>query len=71
MHKFCYFILWKLALKPEVCASRDPSILENSLKQLILVISIISRPYEVNLTGINKFKRHIDDFSKNLKNSDF
>ena len=47
-----------------MCGSRDLFVFENSLKQLILVISLISRPHQVNLTGINVFKRHIDEFSK-------
>ena len=58
-------------MKPEVCDSRDLFVLENSLKQLILVIALISRPHQVNLTGINMFKRHIDEFSKKSQKKRF
>ena len=57
-----------MALKPEVCGSLDLLVLENGLKQFSRVISLISRPHQVNLTGVNMFKRHIYEFSKKLKN---
>ena len=47
----------------EVCGSRDLFVLVNSLKQPIRVISLIYRPHQVHLTGINMFKRRIDEFS--------
>ena len=60
-----------MALKPEVCGSRDLFVLENRIIQLFQDISLISMPHKVNLTGINMFKRHIVEFSKHLENSDF
>ena len=60
-----------MALKPEVCDSRDLFVLENRIIQLFRVTFLISMPHKVNLIGINMFKRHIVDFSKNLENSDF
>ena len=60
-----------MALKPEVCGSRDMFVLENRIIQLFRGIFLISMPHKVNLTGINMFKRHIVDFSKKFENSDF
>ena len=40
-------------------------VLENGQKQFSRIISLISRPHQVNLTGVNMFKRHIYDFFKN------
>ena len=60
-----------MALKPEVCGSRDLFVLENHIIQLFRGIFLISMPHKVNLTGINMFKRHIVDFSKNFENIDF
>ena len=60
-----------MALKPEVCGSRDPFVLENRIIQFFRGIVLISMPHKMNLTGINMFKRRIVDFSKNFKNSDF
>ena len=61
-----------MALKPEVCGSRDLFVLENhNIIQLVRVIFLISMPQKVNFTGINMFKRYIVDFSKILENSDF
>ena len=61
-----------MALKPEVCGSRDLFVLENRIIQLFRGIFLISMPHKENLTGINMFKKHIVDFSKkNLENSDF
>ena len=60
-----------MALKPEVCDSRDLFVLENHIIQLFRGIFLISMSHQVNLTGINMFKGHIVDFSKNLENSDF
>ena len=65
-----------MALKPEMCGSRDLFVLENRIIQLFRGIFLISMPNKVNLTGINMFKRHFADFSKNKKkiiieNSDF
>ena len=55
-----------MALKPEVCGSRDLFVVENRIIQLFRGIFLISMPQKVNL-----FKRYIVDFSKNLENSDF
>ena len=60
-----------MALKPEVCGSRDLFVLENRIIQLFRVMFLISMPQKVNFTGINMFKRYIVDFSQNLENSDF
>ena len=60
-----------MALKPEVCGSRDLFVLKNGLIQLFRGIFLISMPHKVNLTGINMFKRHIVDFSKKFENRDF
>ena len=51
--------------------SRDLFVLENRIIQLFRGIFLISMPHKVNLTGINMFKRHIVDFSKNFENSEF
>ena len=59
-----------MALKPEVCGSRDLFVLENRIIQLFRVIYLISMPQKVNFTGMNMFKRYIVDFSKNLENCD-
>ena len=45
--QFLLFVRKKMALKPEQCDSRDLFVLENSLKELIQVISLISRPHQV------------------------
>ena len=55
-----------MALKPEVCGSLDLLVLENGLKQFSRVISLISRPHQVNLIGVNMFKRPIYEFSKKI-----
>ena len=54
-----------------MCGSRDLFVLENLIIQLFRGAFLISMPHKVNLTGINMFKRHIVDFSKNFKNRDF
>ena len=67
---FNIFFVENLPLKLEVCGSRDLFVLENCIIQLFRGISL-SMPHEVNLTGINMFKRHIVKFSKNLENNFF
>ena len=55
-----------------MCGSRDLFVLENRIKRLFRGIFLISKPHKVNLTGINMFKRHNVDFSKEkIENSDF
>ena len=54
-----------------MCSSRDLFVLENRIIQLFRGIFLISMPHKVNLIGINIFKSHIVEFSKNLENSDF
>ena len=51
-----------------MCGSLDLFVLENGLKQFSRVISLISRPHQVNLKGVNMFKRHIHEFSKKSQN---
>ena len=41
-----------MALKPEVCGSRDLFVLENRIIQLFRGIFLISMPHKVNLTGV-------------------
>ena len=53
-----------------MCSSRDLFVLKHRIIQLFRSISPISMPHKVNLSGINMFKKHIDEFSKNLENSD-
>ena len=60
-----------MALKPEVCGSRDLFVLENRIIQLFRGIFLISMHYKVNFIGITMYKRHIVDFLKKIENSDF
>ena len=60
-----------MALKPEVCGSRDLLVLENRIIELFRGIFPISMPHKVNLTGINMLMRQVVDFSKNLEKGDF
>ena len=54
-----------------MCSSRDLFVLENSLKQLIRVVYLISRPHQVNLIGLTCLIGTLMNFPKNLINSDF
>ena len=56
-----------MALKPEVYGSGDLFVLKNRIIQLVRGIFLIYMPYKVNFTGINMYKRHIVDFSKNFE----